>query len=115
MAAAGFGGLLITCEMAGTNKTERLVRLTKKQPGTMSVVDIPGLHPRGVHSYSTACKKAKIENCTRKSGRESRRHARTLSGTAALHVPGRRHGDRTSSFLDVRENLQCQSKPTPSF
>jgi D-serine deaminase-like pyridoxal phosphate-dependent protein len=42
MAAAGISGLLITSEMVGTNKTQRLVRLTKKQPDTMSTVDDPG-------------------------------------------------------------------------
>lgn len=39
MAAAGIPGLLITSEMVGRNKIERLVRLTQKQPDTMSVVD----------------------------------------------------------------------------
>ncbi len=42
MSAAGIKGLLITSEMVGPNKTQRLVRLTKKQPETMSVVDDPG-------------------------------------------------------------------------
>ncbi|MCI0621451.1 MAG: DSD1 family PLP-dependent enzyme [Acidobacteria bacterium] len=39
MAAAGIRDLLITSELVGKNKTERLLRLTSKQPGTMSVVD----------------------------------------------------------------------------
>jgi len=39
MAAAGIKELLITSELVGKNKVERLLRLTREQPGTMSVVD----------------------------------------------------------------------------
>lgn len=39
MAAAGIPGLLLTGEMVGRNKIERLIRLTRKQPDTLSVVD----------------------------------------------------------------------------
>ena len=39
MAAAGIKELLITSELVGKNKVERLLRLARKQPGTMSVVD----------------------------------------------------------------------------
>ncbi len=39
MNAAGIGGILITGELVGPNKIGRLVRLTKKAPETMSVVD----------------------------------------------------------------------------
>ena len=39
MAAGGIGGLLITSELVGYNKLSRLVRLTRQQPDTLSVVD----------------------------------------------------------------------------
>jgi len=39
LAAAGIKGLLITSELVGRNKIERLVRLTRKQPDTLTVVD----------------------------------------------------------------------------
>jgi D-serine deaminase-like pyridoxal phosphate-dependent protein len=39
MAAAGVKGLLITSELVGKPKIERLVKLTRKAPETMSVVD----------------------------------------------------------------------------
>jgi D-serine deaminase-like pyridoxal phosphate-dependent protein len=39
MATAGISGLLITSEMVGRNRIERLVALTRQQPDTMSVVD----------------------------------------------------------------------------
>jgi len=39
LAAGGIPGLLITSEMVGRNKLERLVALTRRQPDTMSVVD----------------------------------------------------------------------------
>ena len=39
LAAGGISGLLITSEMVGRNKMERLVALTRRQPDTMSVVD----------------------------------------------------------------------------
>ncbi len=41
MAAAGIEGLLLTSELVGPNKVARLIRLTKKQPDTMSAVDHP--------------------------------------------------------------------------
>jgi len=37
--SAGIGGLLITGELVGPNKIARLVRLTRKAPDTMTVVD----------------------------------------------------------------------------
>ncbi len=39
LAAAGIKGLLITSELVGRNKIERLARLTHKQPDTLTVVD----------------------------------------------------------------------------
>ncbi len=39
LAAGGIPGLLITSEMVGRNKMERLAALTRSQPDTMSVVD----------------------------------------------------------------------------
>ena len=39
LAAGGIRGLLITSEMVGRNKMERLVALTQRQPDTLSVVD----------------------------------------------------------------------------
>jgi 3-hydroxy-D-aspartate aldolase len=39
LAAAGIKGLLITSELVGRNKIERLARLTRKQPDTLTVVD----------------------------------------------------------------------------
>lgn len=39
MAEAGIRGILITSEMVGRNKTERVVRLTRRNPDTMSIVD----------------------------------------------------------------------------
>ena len=39
MDKAGIGGILITSELVGPNKIGRLVRLTKKRPDTMAVVD----------------------------------------------------------------------------
>ncbi len=39
MGAAGVGGLLITSELLGPNKIHKLLRLTNRQPDTMSVVD----------------------------------------------------------------------------
>ncbi len=39
MAAAGVRGLLLTSEMVGQNKIKRLIRLTRRQPETISVVD----------------------------------------------------------------------------
>ncbi|MBA3440680.1 MAG: DSD1 family PLP-dependent enzyme, partial [Pyrinomonadaceae bacterium] len=39
MASSGVRGLLLTSEMVGRNKIERLIRLTRKHPETISVVD----------------------------------------------------------------------------
>ena len=39
LAAGGIRGLLITSEMVGRNKVERLLALTQRQPDTLSVVD----------------------------------------------------------------------------
>ncbi len=39
MAAAGINGLLLTSEMVGVNKIHRLLRLARKHPDTMAVVD----------------------------------------------------------------------------
>lgn len=39
MAAAGISGLLITSELVGPNKVQRLLRLTRAHPDTMTVVD----------------------------------------------------------------------------
>ena len=39
MAAAGLSGLLITSELIGPNKVQRLLRLTRAHPDTMTVVD----------------------------------------------------------------------------
>jgi D-serine deaminase-like pyridoxal phosphate-dependent protein len=41
MAAAGIGGLLLTSESAGLNKIHRLIRLCRRKPDTMAVVDHP--------------------------------------------------------------------------
>ncbi len=41
MAAAGIGGLLLTSESVGLNKIHRLMRLCKRRPDTMAVVDHP--------------------------------------------------------------------------
>ena len=53
MAAANIGGLLITSELVGPNKIQRLVRLTKSLPETMSVVDHPG-HARQLSEAAAA-------------------------------------------------------------
>lgn len=42
MAAAGIGGLLLTSESVGPNKIHRLIRLCKRRPDTMAVVDNAG-------------------------------------------------------------------------
>ncbi len=39
MAGAGISGLLITSELVGPNKVQRLLRLTREHPDTMTVVD----------------------------------------------------------------------------
>lgn len=41
MAAAGIGGLLLTSESVGANKIHRLIRLCRRKPETMAVVDHP--------------------------------------------------------------------------
>jgi len=55
-AAAGIGGLLITSEQVGVNKIARLIRLTQKQPETMSVVD----HPDHAEALSEAAQAAGV-------------------------------------------------------
>ncbi len=53
LAAAGIPGLLITSEMVGRNKMERLVALTRRQPDTLSVVDDLG-HARQLNDAAEA-------------------------------------------------------------
>ncbi|MEX2299817.1 MAG: DSD1 family PLP-dependent enzyme [Bryobacterales bacterium] len=53
----GIGGLLITSEMVGPNKMERLIRLTKQRPETMSVVD----NPWHAEQLSEAAQAAKVQ------------------------------------------------------
>ena len=53
LAAGGIPGLLITSEMVGRNKMERLVALTRRQPDTMSVVDDIG-HARQLNDAAEA-------------------------------------------------------------
>ncbi|HEY6334239.1 MAG TPA: DSD1 family PLP-dependent enzyme [Blastocatellia bacterium] len=53
MVEAGIGGLLITSEMAGADKTHRLVHLSRKAPDTMSVVDSPA-HAEQLNQAATA-------------------------------------------------------------
>ena len=55
MAASGVRGLLLTSEMVGRNKIERLVRLTRKHPETISVVD-NALHAAQLNDAATAAK-----------------------------------------------------------
>ena len=57
MAAGGVSGLLITSEMVGPNKIGRLVRLTRQQPDTMSVVD----HLDHARTLSEAAVEAKVK------------------------------------------------------
>jgi D-serine deaminase-like pyridoxal phosphate-dependent protein len=56
MAGAGIKGLFITCEMVGKDKISRLVRVTRKQPDTMSAVD----HQLHAEHLSQAALAAKI-------------------------------------------------------
>ena len=42
MASAGIGGLLLTSESVGPNKIHRLIRLSRRKPDTMAVVDHAG-------------------------------------------------------------------------
>lgn len=53
LAAGGIPGLLITSEMVGRNKMERLVALTRRQPDTLSVVDDIG-HARQLNDAAEA-------------------------------------------------------------
>ena len=53
LAAAGVGGLLLTSELVGPNKIHRLIRLTRKRPDTMSVVDHP-LHAEQLNEAAGA-------------------------------------------------------------
>ncbi len=53
LAAGGVTGLLITSEMVGRNKVERLVALTRKHPDTLSVVDDP-THARQLNDAAEA-------------------------------------------------------------
>ena len=55
MAEAGIGGLLITAELVGKTKIDRLVLLTKKHPDIMSVVDNP-LHADQLSAAAEAAK-----------------------------------------------------------
>lgn len=55
MAAAGIGGLLITSELVGPNKIHRLMRLTKRHPDTMAVVDNP-VHAEQLSEAAAAAK-----------------------------------------------------------
>jgi 3-hydroxy-D-aspartate aldolase len=57
MAAAGIGGLLLTSEMVGPNKIQRIIRLSRKHPDTMAVVD----HPLQAEQLSEAAQAAKVE------------------------------------------------------
>ena len=51
-AAAGVKELFITSELVGRNKVERLVRLTRKQPDTLAVVD----NALGAEQFEATCK-----------------------------------------------------------
>jgi D-serine deaminase-like pyridoxal phosphate-dependent protein len=55
MAAAGVTGLLITSELVGRSKIERLMSLVRKQPETMAVVDNL-LHARDLSDAAAAAK-----------------------------------------------------------
>ena len=57
LSAEGIGGLLITSEMVGPNKMQRLIRLTKQRAETMSVVD----NPWHAEQLSEAAQAAKVE------------------------------------------------------
>ena len=56
MADGGIGGLLITSELVGADKIRRLVRLSARQPDTMSVVD----HPRHAEQLAEAAAAARL-------------------------------------------------------
>lgn len=55
MSAGGVKGLLITSELVGRAKIERLVKLTRTQPDTMSVVDQEG-HAKELSEAASAAK-----------------------------------------------------------
>jgi 3-hydroxy-D-aspartate aldolase len=55
MSAAGIKNLLITCELVGKPKIERLIRLTRRAPETMSAVDSL-LHARQLSDAAAAAK-----------------------------------------------------------
>jgi D-serine deaminase-like pyridoxal phosphate-dependent protein len=55
MAEAGIGDLLVTAELVGKSKIDRLILLTKKHPETMSVVDNP-IHADELNAAATAAK-----------------------------------------------------------
>ena len=55
MSDAGIGGLLITGELVGENKTARLIRLTRKRPETMSTID-NGEHAEWLSEAAVASK-----------------------------------------------------------
>jgi 3-hydroxy-D-aspartate aldolase len=55
MAAAGIKGILITCEMVGRERIERLLRLTQKAADTISVVDNTA-HVAQLNDAATAAK-----------------------------------------------------------
>ncbi len=57
MAAAGISGLLITSELVGPNKVQRLLRLTREHPDTMTVVD----HARQAEQMSEAAAAAEVQ------------------------------------------------------
>lgn len=55
LAAAGIKGLLITSELVGRNKISRLLRLARKQPDTLAVVD-NALHAEQLEEAAAAAK-----------------------------------------------------------
>jgi D-serine deaminase-like pyridoxal phosphate-dependent protein len=55
MADAGLSGLLITSELVGVNKIQRLIRLTSRKPDTMTVADSP-LHAEQLEEAAAAAK-----------------------------------------------------------
>lgn len=55
MSAAGIRNLLITCELVGKPKIERLIKLTRRAPETMSVVD-SSVHAQQLSDAAAAAK-----------------------------------------------------------
>ena len=55
MSAAGIKNLLITCELVGKPKIERLIKLTRRAPETMSAVD-SSVHARQLSDAAVAAK-----------------------------------------------------------